>query len=320
MKEIRRLLKKEKMAAAALSIEGLFEIYLDIHGVLIHIVSNANKTVDAVREAYHFFERVCSKTSADMHHIVMLSSDFDGFSDAASNIFGDVTPPDQMLLMPSYDRLYILDDFAQSHYYTGAFFTALMEAELFDDYMIIHGAALVNDQGILIPGALRCGKTTLTLSLLYRGFRFATDDVILLNRKTLQVHAYPRLLNVRKESLSLIPGLHKDYPRMTFSQVFGEPRWFLDKSDCVADPFECQHIIFPQWTDGRTHLAELSKAKSGLMMIQHSFYPHTPSKYCESSVANLHSAARIANSAEVYILKQASPAEGVECLLDYLGH
>jgi hypothetical protein len=318
MKAIRVLSNSQKTAALAVASTDLFSIVLRAHGVSIRVSSNIKSTIESVRESYHFFEINVSEGEKRLHEVVMLSSNSPDFERKAKRIFGTRMCPDHFIVVTSYDRIYVLNDFSEAHYYTGSLFTALLEAELFDDFLIVHGAALIKDEGILLPGALRCGKTTLTLSLLYRGFKFATDDIIILNRKDLKVYPYPRLLNIRRESLNMIPELHRDYPRMTFSYIFGEPRWFLDRTESVAEPFLCQHILFPQWTSGMSRLVEISKANAGMRMIQHSFYPLTPIKFCNDSSLNLKTVAEVVKSTNTYLLLQANSADGVSCLLDYV--
>jgi hypothetical protein len=294
------------------------EIWLDIHGACLHIQSNVPATIAAVREGYAYFEvdPPPSRTRHRWHHILSLSSEGEGYVQLVSRIFEAGRLPPHCLLPLDYGRAYCIGSYETLHYLTGSFFTSMMEALLFDNYMIVHGAAVVREAGVIFPGALRCGKTTLTLGLLQHGFRFASDDVVLINRATRMVHAYPRLLNVRAESLTAVPGLNRDYPNMTYALVFGEPRWFLNKSDRAAEPFSCRYVVFPRVGGTRTRLIPIAKSDAALRLIANSFYPITPTKRYSSSAENLSTTEELLRDSDCFRMLQTEPAEAIATVLN----
>jgi hypothetical protein len=220
---------------------------------------------------------------------------------------------------PDYHRVYCYATHPTLHYAVGSFFTAAMEAMLYDDFLIVHGAAVVGDTGIIFPGALRCGKTTLTLSLIYEGYPFATDDIVLVNRRSLEVYPYPRLLNLRRESLYLVRGVHRDYHKMTYSESFGEPRWFMTKSECAAPPFKCGYVVFPKIVGGESRLVPLSKADAALRLIEQSFHPITPIKRFGATGENLPTLSRLLADAQCFELLQGLPQDSLKLLRPLLG-
>lgn len=299
---------------------ALPSILLDIHGVRIHVHSNLQETIDLIREGYSFFETGAGGADGP-HHILSLSSDGPGYEEIARGLFPDGPVPPHCLIPLDYRRVYCIHSGYVLNYFTGGFFTAMMEASLYDDYLIIHGAGLVKDgRGVIFPGALRCGKSTLTLYLLYQGFRFASDDILLVNRRTLEVHPYPRLINIRKDSLTIVPGIHKDYHRMKFSQSFDEPRWFLDKSELAAEPFRCHYVIFPQiGQSGPPRMIPIPKTEAAFELIRNAFYPITPTKRFGSTGENLPTVSRLLEDALCYRFIQGEPESNFKLIRETLG-
>jgi hypothetical protein len=310
---IRQLTPDQSGVLLGLTPGSFHDIWLDIHGARIRIVSNVAGTIDALREGYHFFETAPTEPSGEWQHLFSFSSSTPDYDDLGARLFPHGPIPRHALVPLSFGRVYCVSTSERLHYLTGSFFMALVESLLFDDYLIVHGAAVVREQGIVLPGALRCGKTTLALSLLNRGFRLASDDVVPIHRETLEVHPFPRLLNLRQESLVSIPGLHREYPRMTFSSHFGEPRWFLDKTDSVAEPFRCRYVVFPGFGP-KTQLTAVSRSAAALELLRHCFYPITPVRRADSTADNLPTIAALLASAEPFRLVQRDPQQGVDAV------
>jgi hypothetical protein len=289
------------------------DIWLDVHGARLHIVSNVEGTIEALRDGYHFFETGRAEQNGVVEHLFSLSSTVHGYDALATSLFPSGPIPRHMLVPLSFGRVYCVSSSENLHYLTGSLFTALVESLLFDRYLIVHGAAVAREEGLVLPGALRCGKTTLAFSLLQSGFRLASDDVVLVHRKKMEVHPFPRLLNLRAESLVSVPELNREYPNMSVSTFFGEPRWFLDKTDAVADPFQCRYVVFPSF-GAKTRLDPIPRAEAALELLRHCFFPITPLRKFTSTAENLPSIAALLVEAESYRLVQRDPQEGVSAL------
>ena len=64
-------------------------------------------------------------------------------------------------------------------------------------FLVLHaGVVAHNGSALILAGSPGCGKTTLVLELLKRGFRFMSDDACPLNLKTGRVHPFPRRIRV----------------------------------------------------------------------------------------------------------------------------
>jgi len=68
-------------------------------------------------------------------------------------------------------------------------------------HFLFHAAAVAapDRSGVILAGGAGLGKTTLTVTLLQRGYGFLSDDVAVVGRGDGQLHPFPRRLGVRVE-------------------------------------------------------------------------------------------------------------------------
>jgi hypothetical protein len=73
------------------------------------------------------------------------------------------------------------------------------------DYYLFHAGAVSWDEGgIIFPASPRMGKTTLVVKLLSLGFKFLSDEVACLDSNRGVLEPFPRKINIRYESQSLL--------------------------------------------------------------------------------------------------------------------
>ena len=73
------------------------------------------------------------------------------------------------------------------------------------DYHLFHaGAVSWDDKGIIFPASPRMGKTTLVVRLVGLGFNFLSDEVACLDSNRGVLEPFPRKINIRYESQSLL--------------------------------------------------------------------------------------------------------------------
>jgi len=73
------------------------------------------------------------------------------------------------------------------------------------DYHLFHaGAVSWDDKGIIFPASPRMGKTTLVVRLVGLGFKFLSDEVACLDSNRGVLEPFPRKINIRYESQSLL--------------------------------------------------------------------------------------------------------------------
>ncbi len=77
-------------------------------------------------------------------------------------------------------------------------------------HLVIHaGAVERNNQALLIVAESGHGKTTLTLELVRRGFRFLSDEFGAIHRQDGRAYPCPRSLRVRPQTLELLGCAHR---------------------------------------------------------------------------------------------------------------
>ena len=115
-------------------------------------------------------------------------------------------------------------------------------ARLQNHFLIHSGAVGFKGNGIIIPGAARCGKTTVTLSLIGRGFSLFSDEVAAVHWLDHKVYPFPRGLGMREgvehtfkgidlEGLETIPMIGGGFKRVL---DIGELKGALATEPCPA--------------------------------------------------------------------------------------
>ena len=76
------------------------------------------------------------------------------------------------------------------------------------DGMVFHAAALARgEKGILIPGGIGSGKSTLTAWLVGHGFNYLSDELVFLPHGSNILHAFPRPLHLKRPSRQVLQSL-----------------------------------------------------------------------------------------------------------------
>ncbi|MEL6659377.1 MAG: hypothetical protein AAFR36_23145 [Bacteroidota bacterium] len=295
-------------------------IALNIHETRLLICSNDPDLINRVREGYHFFEvEKPSPSSKRWFYLLGLSCDSKGYSKLMEDALQDKAIPPYCLVCPNYGKIYSIDNYGTLNFLTGVFFTGEMVARSNKEFLAVHGGGVAKDGvGVIFPAALRSGKTTLTLSFIFDGFKFSSDDVLLIHRKSLKIYPYPRLLSIRQGSLYIIPGLYKDYPKLYPSDVFGEPRWYLDKTEAVAEPFTCKMVAFPTLNQHSTSLSPIPKTQAALELIKHSFIPMTPTKSFTDHQEDLDTLSKFLEDTTTFRLNHWHPQESINMIKEKL--
>ncbi len=98
------------------------------------------------------------------------------------------------------------------------------------DMLLIHGAAVERGgEAIVFLGKSYSGKSTLTMHLLRNGYRLLSDEVILVEPKTLKLRPFPRNLLVRQGALENDSGLRELCDaRWQYEDKGGEIKWMMD--------------------------------------------------------------------------------------------
>jgi hypothetical protein len=70
---------------------------------------------------------------------------------------------------------------------------------LFKDIFILHAGVVSYDgKGVVIVGSSNFGKTTLTLELVKKGFKFLSDEFCSIHQETQEIYSFPRSIGISK--------------------------------------------------------------------------------------------------------------------------
>lgn len=149
-------------------------------------------------------------------------------------------------------------------------------------YLIIH-AAVVEKNGLaaILPAPPGSGKSTLTAGLVLSGWRLLSDELTLIDRKTGLLHALPRPVSLKNQSIDVIRqfGPEAFINRVSHDTAKGSVAHMRPPRDSVLRQFEPAQpgwVIFPKWEAGAdTMLTPRSKAETFMFLAQNAFnYSH----------------------------------------------
>ncbi len=149
-------------------------------------------------------------------------------------------------------------------------------------YLIIH-AAVIEKNGLaaILPAPPGSGKSTLTAGLVLSGWRLLSDELTLIDRKTGLIHALPRPVSLKNQSIDVIrrfnPGAFIN--RVSHDTAKGAVAHMRPPRDSVLrqhEPARPGWVIFPKWQAGAaTQLVPRSKAETFMFLAQNAFnYSH----------------------------------------------
>lgn len=145
-------------------------------------------------------------------------------------------------------------------------------------YLILH-AAVVEKNGLaaILPAPPGSGKSTLTAGLVLSGWRLLSDELTLIERKTGSIHALPRPISLKNESIPLIRDFSPEafLNRPSRNTTLGTVAYLRPPKDSVRRQHEAARprwIIFPKWVaDGEVALAPRSTQRTLKFLTRHAF-------------------------------------------------
>jgi len=149
-------------------------------------------------------------------------------------------------------------------------------------YLIIH-AAVVEKQGLaaILPAPPGSGKSTLTAVLVLSGWRLLSDELTLIDRRTGLLHALPRPVSLKNQSIDVIREFSPEafINRVSHDTAKGSVAHMRPPRDSVLrqhEPARPGWVIFPKWEAGAdTRLTPRSRAETFMFLAQNAFnYSH----------------------------------------------
>jgi HprK-related kinase A len=149
-------------------------------------------------------------------------------------------------------------------------------------YLIIH-AAVVEKNGFaaILPAPPGSGKSTLTAGLVLSGWRLLSDELTLIDRKTGLLHALPRPVSLKNQSIDVIRQFDPEafINRPSHDTAKGTVAHLRPPKESVRrqhEPARPGWVIFPKWKAGsETLLSPRSRARTFMFLAQNAFnYSH----------------------------------------------
>jgi hypothetical protein len=139
--------------------------------------------------------------------------------------------------------------------------------------LLLHAAGLNwQGQGVILPGQMRSGKSTLAAWLLTRGWQYLTDELVFIPHKTTDFQAFSRPLNLKWTARTILQQLFDvaGQANEILSSPGGDlipPELLGSRNVFSASPLNL--MIFPRYhRDGAFELRQLSKAQGGLELMK----------------------------------------------------
>jgi hypothetical protein len=265
----------EKRAAAARSLlsQQPLHIGLDFHGVTVVLATNSPAVVDHVRLGYGYFE-VKPVKRPDIT-LLVLEAGKERFGENFTALLPGRKADDNIVVHLEGDLIFLLRDLPSTAYYTTMNLFGAVMTLLRHKYTCLHAASVSKGaRTAILCGAAHCGKTSLTTNLISQGFSYGSDDVTLLDHKTLNVAAFPRAINVREDDLEMDPALMAEARRVGRFGIADQKRLMVDLGLQVPVSMTPTIICFPRYsTDEQQGLHRMENTDAFVGLIENRFHP-----------------------------------------------
>ena len=136
-----------------------------------------------------------------------------------------------------------------------------------EKYFLLHGAVLeLNGKVLLLPGVAKSGKTTLTAILAAAGWRYFSDELVVLDVDSGGVAPFPLPMSIKPGSVEV---LRPHYPELESARLWNrvdgqQVRYLLPPASALPGSPDMQALpsvlIFPRYTpQGGTRLEQIGK-------------------------------------------------------------
>lgn len=145
-------------------------------------------------------------------------------------------------------------------------------AERSEGGLLFHAAAVARQgQGLLLPGAIAAGKTTLAAWLLTRGFDHLTDEIVYIPHGATTIQGFGRPLNIKKAAWTALRPYIADEQaesRLDSADSYLLPPQALG-ARAIAEPLPLAAILFPRYqAESELVFEAVSPARAGLMLME----------------------------------------------------
>lgn len=145
-------------------------------------------------------------------------------------------------------------------------------------WLVMHAALLERGgNALMLPGVPGAGKSTLSAALAWlAGWRLMSDELTLLDPADGLVHAHPRPISLKGESIEVV----RAFPGARLGPVYPDTRkGLLGHADCpapaldrAAQPARVRWVVFPRFDAGApAHARRLFRVEAFTLLAEQSF-------------------------------------------------
>ncbi|MBA7519879.1 hypothetical protein ES705_11967 [subsurface metagenome] len=294
-----------------------FSLFLNFYGHIIEIHTNSIKLFDHFNRIYIYFVNK-NNEKISLSKFYALEENSHEFSSFFHRIFPNRNFRGNLLISEELNLIFLISKYNNLAYTLANFMMQTLALKTSKHYLNIHAATIIKDKTcFLFPGSQHCGKTTISIELIKRGYKLLSDDFSIINRKTLKVLPFPRALNIREDTLPLISKFRNNLISASEFKIAGEKRWFLDLTKFCGELNVPNLIVFLQLNSKKkSKLEQYSKVRAVLDLIGLIISPYLPGLLPSDPQSNLDIIAKLINNGSVYRLTFGDIDNAIDLLLN----
>jgi hypothetical protein len=184
------------------------------------------------------------------------------------------------------------------------------------NHLILHAGGVEHDGvGVVLPGAMEAGKTTLAAGLVRAGFGYLTDEGVAVDRESLRIHPYPKPLSIDRGAWPLLPELEPEADLAT--NAYKADQWQVPpdaiRANALGRPCAIALIVFPKYEAGaETSVEPLGRAEALVELAKNTY------KFDVQGAPALDVLAEIVRPADCYRLTSGDLDAAVAAVSDLL--
>ncbi|MCG8424316.1 MAG: hypothetical protein MJE77_41010 [Proteobacteria bacterium] len=181
--------------------------------------------------------------------------------------------PGHAVVVDSFDYAVVVANRTMLRYYLSKLLRLAVVAISERTHVTLHAASVCGGGcGLLLIGEAAVGKTSLSLALIERGFRYGADDTTPVRRNHGTCDPFPTPFIVRGAQDTGAPLLPELEGRRPDIALLNEPRWLVDRWKAVAEPFRPDFLIFLDGQAG-AGVAPISPANAAIELLRNVIFP-----------------------------------------------
>jgi hypothetical protein len=140
----------------------------------------------------------------------------------------------------------------------------------------LHAGGVERDGlGLVFPGRMEAGKTTLVAGLVRRGMGYLSDEAVAIDSETLLIRPYPKPLSLDPGSWALFPELEPNAPLA--GDGYKRDQWHVPsaaiRAGALGRSCPVRLVVFPRYAPGATTALEpLRRAEALVELAKHTFH------------------------------------------------